>query len=104
MDTDIGRDPLHGHCGVVVAGDLHDIVAELSRLRLGHCDIPSGSPHWSNNWCAQIPQTKRSVSVRRPVNVTSAQDTHGCSPVAQSEHRRRPMAVSVRTSERTLQR
>ncbi|WP_425300260.1 IS256 family transposase [Nocardia farcinica] len=44
MDAEIGRDLVEGHPVVAVAGDPDHVVAELFRIRLGHCDILSGPP------------------------------------------------------------
>ncbi|WP_246124149.1 hypothetical protein [Nocardia bhagyanarayanae] len=44
MDPEIGRDLLQRDSLVPVAGDPHDVIAKLFRIRLGHCDILSDLP------------------------------------------------------------
>ncbi|GAA2955053.1 hypothetical protein GCM10020227_22650 [Streptomyces flavovirens] len=42
MDAEIGGDLFQRDAGLAIARDPHDVLAELFRIRLGHCDILPG--------------------------------------------------------------
>jgi hypothetical protein len=39
MDPEVGSHLIQRHAGLAVARDLHDILAELLAIQLGHCSI-----------------------------------------------------------------
>jgi hypothetical protein len=66
VHTEIGGDLLDGHTVVAVAGDPHDIVAELTGIRPCHSDILSACPPWASDLRCHlfVQQTRVFVLIR----------------------------------------
>ena len=67
MDTEIGRDLLDGHTVLAIAGDPHDVVAELLGIGPGHLDILSAHPSRASQLrCHLIVQQTRAIELACP--------------------------------------